>query len=493
MKNFQLNFITNKETVRWLKILHTFERIPTRSVKELAQFTKSTSRTIIADITGIRQYFQQSILIENTSSGYLFKETNREAYQTKKRSLLENEPLFHIIEGIFQRQIKEIGEWADQLHFSESSLLRYFKMVENELARYRLTLSLKKVDFIGKEIDIRSFFHDFYYESEITQHTVLPSIAIQSIAFALQKKHFFSSYPNVSLGDFSYTLMITLEREGDLLIESEMIQALKEREAFQRFSTINDVIDASIGKRLPVEELLYLYVMILCRRSLTDLAGEQQFIQELQPNVGITDCAQLFLSAFGQQSNDFQRDMILVRSFFTMLYLKEQLSPVTNQNILDIHEVVQEKYPDLYLELLAFFTEHHQTISGGKTAVTEITVMAVLFMDSLKEIHWGAPKNIAFLLEGNYLVCQNIQAMAIKYLGRFQHLFFPNALEMNLDYLEQNHIDLVVTNYSEYVSDQLIGNWHLLFKSIPDAEDWNRLLWEINPRIINEFSLRNGQ
>ena len=73
-----------------------------------------------------------------------------------------------------------------------------------------------------------------------------------------------------------------------------MIQALKEREAFQRFSTINDVIDASIGKRLPVEELLYLYVMILCRRSLTDLAGEQQFIQELQPNVGITDCAQLF-------------------------------------------------------------------------------------------------------------------------------------------------------------------------------------------------------
>ena len=101
--------------------------------------------------------------------------------------MLENEPLFHIIEGIFQRQIKEIGEWADQLHFSESSLLRYFKMVENELARYRLTLSLKKVDFIGKEIDIRSFFHDFYYESEITPHTVLPSIAIQSIAFALQK------------------------------------------------------------------------------------------------------------------------------------------------------------------------------------------------------------------------------------------------------------------------------------------------------------------
>ena len=493
MKDFQLKFMTNKETVRWLKILHAFERTPTRSVKELAQITKSTSRTIIADITSIRQYFRQSILIENTTAGYFFKETIREEYQKEKRALLKNEPLFHIMEGIFQKQIKDIGEWADQLHFSESSLLRYFKMVENELVRYQLTLSSKKVDFIGKEVYIRSFFHDFYYESEITPHTVLPSIAIHEIAFALQRKHFFSSYPNISLGDFSYTLMITLEREGNLVIESEMIQSLKEKEAFQRFSVINDVIEEFAGKRLSVEELLYLYVMILCRRSLTDLDGENQFVRELQPHEAITDSANQFLVAFGQQSNDRERDLVFVRSFFTMLYLKEQLSPVTNRNIHDVHEVVQRKFFHMYTDFLAFFSEHHQRVTGGKTPVTEITVMAVLFMDSLQEIHWGTPKNIAFLLEGNSLVCQNIQAAAIKYLGRFQHLFFPNALEMNLDYLEQNHIDLVVTNYSEYVSEQLIGRRYLLFHSIPDAEDWNRLLREINPRIIKEFSLRNGQ
>ena len=112
---------------------------------------------------------------------------------------------FTLLKGFFKGRSKEIGEWADQLHFSESSLLRYFKMVENELARYQLTLSLKKVDFIGKEIDIRSFFHDFYYESEITPHTVLPSIAIQSIAFALQK-----STSSVAIPMFLWEILVIL-------------------------------------------------------------------------------------------------------------------------------------------------------------------------------------------------------------------------------------------------------------------------------------------
>ena len=492
MKDFQLKFITNKETVRWLKILHAFERKAIRSVKELAQITTSTTRTIVTDMQEIRAFFRHSVTIETATVGYVFKEKTREDYLKEKRQLLENEPLFQILEGIFQNEIKGIGEWADQLHISESTLLRYLKNVESELSRYRLSFSSRNIDLIGKETDVRSFFHDFYYESETTPHTVFPSIAIQNIAFALQKEHFFSSYPNVSLGDFSYTLMIALEREGRLVIDSDRIQSLKESQAFQLFARINEVIEASAGKPLATDDLLYLYVMILCRRSLTDLDGEQRFVREHQPNQAITVTAKLFLDAFGQQSTNLKRDLIFVRSFFTMLSLKEQLSPVTNQNILDVHEVVQEKFPQMYHEFFAFFQEHHQQVTGGQTPVAEITVMAVLFMDSLQEIHWGTPQNIAFLLEGNSLVCQNIEATAIKYLGRFQQLFFPNALEMNPDYLKKNQIDLVVTNYSEYGDDQLLGNRYLLFKSIPDAEDWNRLLREINPRIIHEFSLKNG-
>ena len=68
------------------------------------------------------------------------------------------------------------------------------------------------MDFIGKEIDIRSFFHDFYYESEITHTRSCHQLPSSRLPLPY-KKHFFSSYPNVSLGDFSYTLMITLERE----------------------------------------------------------------------------------------------------------------------------------------------------------------------------------------------------------------------------------------------------------------------------------------
>ena len=85
--------------------------------------------------------------------------------------------------------------------------------------------------------------------------------------------------------------------------------------------------------------------------------------------------------------------------------------------------------------------------------------MAVLFMDSLKEIHWGAPKILHFI-RGKLPCLSEYPSNGYQISWPVPAPVFPNALEMNLDYLEQNHIDLVVTNYSEYVSDQLIGNWH---------------------------------
>ncbi len=45
---------------------------------------------------------------------------------------------------------------------------------------YRLEIQTNPICF-REEINIRKFFHDFYYESEITAHTIFPPIAIQNI------------------------------------------------------------------------------------------------------------------------------------------------------------------------------------------------------------------------------------------------------------------------------------------------------------------------
>jgi hypothetical protein len=492
MKDFQLRFMTNKETIRWLKILNAFERAASRSTKDLAQLTDSTTRTIIADITAIREIFSPVLTIEATPSGYIAKKQAPVDYLEIKRRLLVDEPLFKMMEGIFYHEIKSIEDWSEQLHISESSLIRYIKHVRNELAPYGISLSVRPVDLIGDEAAIRCFFHDFYYESEITPHTIQPDLTVQKIAFDLKKEHFFSTYPNISLGDFMYSVYITLERylNGcEIKISSAFLQQMTRQDSFRTFEHIKPLIEEKIGRPFPDNELLFLYVLLMTRRSLTDEAGEALFVAENQPSPSITTAAEIFLTEIETESLNRARDQMLVRSFFTVLFLREELTPAANQTIPDIREKVAAKFPQQFQQYLAFFETHGPDITGGATTAENCAVLLVLYMDALKEIHWGQFRRIAFLLEGNGMICQNIQATAMKYLSRFQKLYFPNALELDQAYIDRYQIDLVVTNYSEYMIDLLKDHHAILFQTVPDANDWNRLLNEINAQITKEFSL----
>ncbi|MFS1237386.1 M protein trans-acting positive regulator, partial [Enterococcus lactis] len=72
-------------------------------------------------------------------------------------------------------------------------------------------------------------------------------------------------------------------------------------------------------------------------------------------------------------------------------------------------------------------------------------------------------------------------------------LQFPDSSEFSLDYVERNKIDLVVTNYAEYLEEYILDVECLLIKSIPDADDWNNFLKIINPKIIHNFALQNTE
>lgn len=69
--------------------------------------------------------------------------------------------------------------------------------------------------------------------------------------------------------------------------------------------------------------------------------------------------------------------------------------------------------------------------------------------------------------------------------------FLSQFKRFSLDYLEKNHVDLVVLNTEDYF-DQF--SWMietLVLTVISDASDWKRLLKKINLKITYHFSLRN--
>ena len=87
--------------------------------------------------------------------------------------------------------------------------------------------------------------------------------------------------------------------------------------------------------------------------------------------LGLQTVPNLFLSALASRVMTFRGHDPCAFLFYYAV-LKEQLSPVTNQNILDIHEVVQEKNTQIwYLEFISILYRTPSDNLRGKTAVTE--------------------------------------------------------------------------------------------------------------------------
>ncbi|QCJ57484.1 HTH domain-containing protein [Enterococcus mundtii] len=125
MKEFQLNFIMNKQTVRILRILNKFEHHASTTLNNLSEVLNIPTRTIIKDIQEIKNIFNESIDLSTSPSGYHFNVSDDYRYKEIKQSLLQNEPLFIMIENIFFGHLYNVPELSDQLHLSESTLLRY--------------------------------------------------------------------------------------------------------------------------------------------------------------------------------------------------------------------------------------------------------------------------------------------------------------------------------------------------------------------------------
>ena len=161
VKNLQTHFVTNAATLRWLRILDIFEENPVCSTKTLAEVSNSTSRTIVSDINDLKLHFGDSVSIESSHRGYVFGICHPGQYLTAMRSLIADEMLFHIVESIFQNELRSSLEWAETYHISESTVLRYLKKIHPVLRAYGLKMQYSPVTFIGKESHIRKFFHDF--------------------------------------------------------------------------------------------------------------------------------------------------------------------------------------------------------------------------------------------------------------------------------------------------------------------------------------------
>jgi len=85
------------------------------------------------------------------------------------------------------------------------------------------------------------------------------------------------------------------------------------------------------------------------------------------------------------------------------------------------------------------------------------------------------------LLEGDYLICQSTRIAAQYLLGYQNNIVFLPLSKLTEKNIEDAQLDLVVTNYAQFITDFNIEAECILVNSIMNKKDWERVIEKVNP------------
>lgn len=492
MKAFVRQFIMTPSTVRWLEILYVFERKNIVSTKELAKLTDSSIRTIINDISQLKERFAGTITIHSTQNGYSFKKNDSLSYQQIKQNLILNEPLLILLEALFLGELLSFSEWALKLHTSESSLLRQLKKMEKILVPFCITLNYSPISFHGNEIDIRKFFHVLYYESDLTPHTIQPTKAVQKIVLDFFQSEDGKIKNRNSFWSLCYWLYISLERHKinqKIYIPQDLKNILLKDPSFTSIHTLNDRLTDAFLLELPESELMYLYSLILCERNLDSPLVELNFIERNNHWPSLYKFTEDFCTHMEIPSDQLSPAVIFFQSFFLSEKLKNLLSPTYNLVIWEIEEHVTKYYSLEFAKIKMFVEKNKLKLQGNM--LKELSIKLCLFFESVQLIYGHQPRRIAFLIEGDSHLQQHIKAFVTHHFSRYHFVSFPDSNSFSVSYIKDHDINLIVTNYMDYTEEYINDIDYLLMQTFPDASDWNNLIQKLNPKILRTLSLSN--
>ena len=434
----------------------------------------------------MKTYLQEAAEFSLVANGYHFRETNPKKYLSQKKELVAEEGMYQIVEAIFHGEFCSVEEWAQRLYVSESTMRRYLNTASVTLRKYHVEWILQPVNLSGSEANIRKFFKDFYYESDVTPHTLLPPkelIALVSDVFSEIPAELVNT--GVSPSDFYYSLYIAIKRYQlgkTVQIPQSLAKIIETHEAFAVMNDLAPKIEALYRVRLPQQEIMWLYLVTVMKRTLTEPEKEQQFVASFGLYPELEELSQRFV----QECISFQepqRVKTMIHAFFLSKKINEQLAPVLNHLLTEVKNEAQKHRSAAYQRNLAFMKQHQAILGIKQEYLVDICAALTLYSEAIRELYAQKVRRIALIIEGDLYACHTIRARFLRYVGNDHLVFFPKINELTTDYLKGNAIDLVVTNYSEYLSEFILSTDYLLLKAIPDHQDWQRVIEKIDPQL----------
>lgn len=479
MKNGQLSFISNKTNTRLVIILQYIERNRTFTLKELADRSNSSERTIASDVKYLKEYFGDSVRFHSGSKGYYFEEIHLTRYKEQKILLFENECLFEIVKNIFYNQFDSISELAYKYSFSETAFRRLLTRTNELLESYGLSWQSPPLKIGGEEPKIRKFFKDFFYEGIETPYTVIPDKRVHEL---------FIEEGNMPLGNyelgtgstpqsFYYTLYIAMVRSSQgnhVSIPENLLNRVYLEPDFRFLLSRGKEIEKSFQLDLPKEELAWVFLNLICQRTVEREDQERIFYERFNLWPQIEQVTKRFLSEKRVLGNKQQQIIPFINSFFLSRKINELVDPVLNKELLNNAEELKIGINSDLERNIAFLQQEQEVLPFNQTYFYEICASFTLYSNVILNVH-STIRTIFFLLEGNHFVCQAIRMEAQQLFGAKHQLKFVPIQLLAKNKLLAEGSDLIVTNYDRYVSEFIDEQEYVLIKTIPDEQDWSNI------------------
>lgn len=485
MKSLQSYFISNQTTIRWFNILNSIERNRTFTIGELAEENYVSNRTIANDIRYLKDYFEESAVFHSGSNGFTFDEIELSLYQEQKKGLLENEILFKLVENIFYGKLERIDELADFYNYSESTFRRLLSKCSPFLKSYGLKWTSNPLTIKGNEACLRKFFKDFFYEGIETPYTVVPDQRLIDLVINKVADHLSIDVYEIASGTtptaFYYTFFIAIKRaeQGHYVdIPPFLLERINEEKDFLLLLSLAEDIQSIFGVHLSKEEFAWIFLVTICNRTFNYEKFEKNFYDFFGLWPEIEEITEAYLAELKIDLELHPKLIVFIKSFFLAIKIKDSIDPVLNKEMLEILNEIDINTEEKYEKNFSFLQRYKTEYSISEKYIPDICTSLTVYNEMLLE-YYTPSKTIYFLLEGNHLAYQFIRIKAITLFGNKHSLIFVPIQNFSREKLEVSRIDLLVTNYSRYLSDLIRDIDYVLIKKIPDERDWENIASKI--------------
>lgn len=199
------------------------------STKELAEVMGVTEKSILNYLDEFEQLFK-----ETNQKIQLFNDRNKNVQILKE----EDFPIYPIylkfyrasynyklIDFMFQNPHLRLTDYADSQFTSISTVSRYAKLLKQYFSRYRLDFLPYRLDLKGSEVNIRSFYYYFYWNStrEITNSWPFKADLKKIKAYITNFEEVYGiELEPLQWKTFAYWMAITLERSSHAPVQIEL-------------------------------------------------------------------------------------------------------------------------------------------------------------------------------------------------------------------------------------------------------------------------------